>query len=161
LIRDVVGQLLLSKISDPRVDPARVSITRVEVLEDLTVAKIFISVTGDPRRTDSENAKDQTLAVRALQHASGHIQELMMRQISLRFTPRLEFVEDHKFKKTLQTYQIIQQAMDEIRQKEQARSAANEGDGEPDEKPDDSSANESSGDVSTPLPDESPEDPDP
>jgi len=88
---------------------------------------VFISVTGDPRRTETENAKQQTLAVRALQHAAGRIQELMMRQISLRFTPRLEFVEDHKFKKTLQTYQIIQQAMDEIRQKEQARSAAGEG----------------------------------
>ena len=128
LIRDVVGQLLLSKISDPRVDPARVSVTHVEMAPDLTMARVFISVIGDPRRGDAENAKEQTLAVRALQHAAGRIQELMMRQISLRFTPKLEFVEDQKFKKTLQTYQIIQQAMDEIRQKEQARAAADEGD---------------------------------
>jgi len=136
LIRDVVGQLLLSKISDPRVDPARVSITQVEVAEDLTVAKIFISVIADPRRgSDANTAKEQTLAVRALQHAAGHIQELMMKQITLRFTPRLEFVEDHKFKKTLQTYQIIQQAMDEIRQKEQARTAAEDGPGQPDGAP--------------------------
>jgi len=142
LIRDVVGQLLLSKISDPRVDPARVSITNVEVAEDLMVAKIFISVTGDPRRTDTENAKEQTLTVRALRHAAGHIQELMMEQISLRFTPRLEFVEDHTFKKTLQTYQIIQQAMDEIRQKEQAKSAADEGESESATKPSDKAPNE-------------------
>jgi len=147
LIRDVVGQLLLSKISDPRVDPARVSITHVEVADDLTVAKIYISVISDPSRGEAGNAKEQTLAVRALQHAAGHIQELMMRQITLRFTPRLEFVEDQKFKKTLQTYQIIQQAMDEIRQKEQAASA---GEGqETGDKPDD------------PPADESPEDQDP
>lgn len=113
LIRDVVGQLLLSKISDPRIDPARVSITRVEVSDDLMVARIFISVMGEP--------KDQKLAVRALQHAGGHIQDLMMRQISLRFTPHLEFVEDETFKKTLKTYQLIHQAMDEIRQKEEAQ----------------------------------------
>jgi len=137
LIRDVVGELLLSKISDPRVDPARVSVTHVEVAEDLTVAKVFISVTGDPRRTESENAKEQTLAVRALQHAAGRIQELMMRQISLRFTPRLEFVEDEKFKKTLKTYQIIQQAMDEIRQKEQAKAAAEDGENADDGQRDD------------------------
>ena len=144
LIRDVVGELLLSKISDPRVDPARVSITQVEVAEDLTVAKVFISVTGDPRRTETENAKDQTLAVRALQHAAGRIQELMMRQISLRFTPRLEFVEDEKFKKTLRTFQIIQQAMDEIRQKEQAKAATEgNGDSEPDDESGDGSADES------------------
>ena len=127
LIRDVVGQLLLSKISDPRVDPARVSITHVEMSPDLTVAKVFISVIGAPSRSEAENAKEQTLAVRALQHAAGRVQELMMRQISLRFTPKLDFVEDQTFKKTLQTYQIIQQAMDEIRQKEQSRAASGEG----------------------------------
>ena len=113
LIRNVVGQLLLSKISDPRIDPARVSITHVEVSEDLMTARIFISVIGEP--------KDQKLAVRALQHAGGHIQDLMMRQISLRFTPHLEFVEDEKFKKTLETYQLIQKAMTELREKEEAQ----------------------------------------
>ena len=42
-----------------------------------------------------------------------------MRQISLRNTPRLEFVEDTNFKKTLKTYTLIQKAMEEIRQKEE------------------------------------------
>jgi len=112
LIRDTIGPLLLAKLSDPRVEPARTSITRVEVPEDLLTAKVYVSVIG------TEGQQRRTL--QALRHAAGHLQELMMEQIELRNTPRLEFVLDVKFKKTLETYQIIQRAMDEIRQKEQA-----------------------------------------
>jgi len=115
LVRNTIGQLLLSKISDPRIDPAKTSVTRVDIPEDLLTAKVYVSVMG----TDAE----QRLTLRALRHAAGHIQELMMRQISLRHTPALEFVLDTNFKKTLQTYAIIEQAMEEIRQKQQAQQA--------------------------------------
>jgi len=111
LIRQTVGQLLLTKLSDPRFDPARTSITRVKVTEDLLTATIFVSVMAD--------AREQNKILRALRHAAGHIQELMMRQIRLRHTPRIEFVLDEKFKKTLQTLVIIQQVSQEIRDKEQ------------------------------------------
>jgi ribosome-binding factor A len=111
LIRDTIGEILLSKISDPRIDPAMVSVTRVEMPEDLMTARIFISVMG--------TEPQQRNALRALQHAAGRIQELMMKQISLRNTPHLEFVEDKTFKKTLETYTLIQKAMQEIREKEE------------------------------------------
>ncbi len=110
LIRNMIGQLLLTKISDPRIDPAKTSITHVEVPEDLLTAKVFISVLGKPAK--------QRNALRALQHASGHIQELIGRQLTLRHTPVLEFVMDETFKKTLKTLELIQQAMDEIQVKE-------------------------------------------
>ncbi len=110
LIRNMIGQLLLTKISDPRIDPAKTSITHVEVPEDLLTAKVFISVLGKPA--------EQRNALRALQHASGHIQELIGRQLTLRHTPVLEFVMDETFKKTLKTLELIQQAMDEIQVKE-------------------------------------------
>ena len=80
------------------------------VPEDLLTAKVYVSVLG----TDAEARR----TLRALRHASGHVQELMMRQISLRHTPRLVFELDTGFKKTLQTLEIIEQAMDEIRRKE-------------------------------------------
>jgi len=110
LIRETIGQVLLSKMSDPRVDPARTSVTRVEIPEDLLTAKVFVSVIG------GEGQQRRTL--RALRHAAGHIQELIMREISLRHTPVLTFEIDERFKKTLQTLEIIQQAMDEIHEKE-------------------------------------------
>ena len=40
LIRNVLGQLLLRKISDPRIDPTSTSVTRVAVQEDLLAAKV-------------------------------------------------------------------------------------------------------------------------
>ena len=119
LIRDTIGEIILSKISDPRIDPALVSVTRVEMPEDLMTARIFISAMG----TESQ----QRNVLRALQHAAGRIQELMMRQISLRNTPHLEFVEDKTFKKTLETYTLIQKAMEEIRQKEEKAKSENPG----------------------------------
>ena len=122
MIRNILGQLLLTKLSDPRIDPARTSITRVEVPEDLLTTKVFVSVIG----TEAE----QRNTLRALKHASGHIQELMMRQIELRNTPILEFVLDKNFKKTLKTLQLIQEAMDEIRQKEQSQASNRQADGE-------------------------------
>ena len=114
LIRNTIGELLLTKISDPRIDPAKTSITRVEVSRDFLSARIFISVIGP------ESQQRRTL--NGLKHAAGHIQELMMRQIKLRNTPILEFLPDEKFKKTIKTLELIQQAMDEIEQKKQTQS---------------------------------------
>jgi ribosome-binding factor A len=116
LIRDTLGMLLLSKLSDPRIDPVRVSITRVEVPADLLTAKVFVSVMG----TEAE----QRTTLRALQHAAGHIQQLMMREIELRNTPILSFELDVQFKKTLETLAVIQQAMEELRRKEELRGGA-------------------------------------
>ena len=111
LIQQTVAEIVLEHISDPRIKPATLSVTRAEVAEDMTRAKVYCSVIG----TDGE----QRTAIRALQHAAGRIQELMMKQISLRFTPVLEFVPDVQFKKSLTTLALIQQAMNEIHVREQ------------------------------------------
>ncbi|MFA6132991.1 MAG: 30S ribosome-binding factor RbfA [Phycisphaerae bacterium] len=120
LIRNTIGQLLLSKIADPRIDPARTSVTRVEVPEDLLTARVYISVLGSPTQ--------QKLTLQALRHAAGHIQDLMARQVQLRNTPMLNFVADESFKKTLDTLGAIERAMTEIREKE-ARQAEQAGEG--------------------------------
>lgn len=111
LVREILGQAVASKLADPRIDPARTSITRVEIPEDLLTAKVFVSVIG----TDAE----QRNALRALRHAAGHLQEIIAGKVRLRHTPRLSFEIDVRFKKTQQTMDLIQQAMEEIRQKEQ------------------------------------------
>ena len=116
LIRNTIGELLHTKLSDPRIEPARVSITRVDVPEDLLTGKVYVSVIG----TEAE----QRRTVRALQHAAGRIQEVMMRNISLRHTPALEFVEDTNFKKTLETYALIDEVSRELRAKDEARQGA-------------------------------------
>jgi ribosome-binding factor A len=125
LIRDTIGSLLISKMSDPRIDPARTSITRVEVPADLLTAKVFVSVMG----TEPE----QRTTLRALQHASGHIQQLMMREIELRNTPILSFELDVAFKKTIETLALIQQVSEELRRKDELRGGAAPSDPKPPE----------------------------
>jgi len=112
-MRQIMGELILTKLSDPRIDRALTSVTRVEVTEDLLTAKVYVSVMGTTGR--------QSRTIQALSHASGHVQELMARQMTLRHTPVLTFVLDTEFKKTLETLDIIQRVADEIQQKDQAR----------------------------------------
>jgi len=112
LIRDTLGELLLSKLSDPRIDPALTSIVRVEVTEDYLQARVFITVIGDDAR--------QRKTVTALQHAAGHLQEMMMERISLRHTPKLDFVLDKQFKKTLRTLEILQEISHELHEADAA-----------------------------------------
>jgi ribosome-binding factor A len=113
LLRNTIGKIIHQQLADPRIDPVATSVTRVEVPSDLLTAKVFVTVMG--------NEADQRKTLKALNHSAGRVQELMMREISLRHTPRLTFILDTKFKKTIETLAIIQQAMDEIHEKEEAR----------------------------------------
>lgn len=125
-MRQIVGELILTKLSDPRIDRARTSVTRVEIGEDLLTAKVYVSV------MDTEGRQNRT--IQALSHASGHVQELMARKMTLRHTPVLTFALDAEFKKTLETLDIIQRVADEIQQKDQARiEAAGQAPGQSDE----------------------------
>ena len=110
LIQNAVGRILRTELADPRIDTARTSITRVEIPEDLLRAKVYVSVIG----TEAQ----QRRAIEALNHAAGRIQGELSRQISLRNTPLLEFLTDLRFKGTMETWKIINQAMEEIHQKE-------------------------------------------
>ena len=110
LMRRVLSEVLFAKLADPRVDPSKTSFTNVEVAEDFLSAKVFVSVMG----SDAEERN----TLRALQHASGRLQELMMRKISLRHTPRLRFLTDEKYKQTMETLATIDRAMDEIHSRE-------------------------------------------
>jgi len=116
LMRTEIARLILTKLSDPRIDTARTSVTRVEVPEDLLKAKVYVSVLG--------TAGEQKRTLQALRHAAGHIQELMVRRIRLKNTPVLEFELDRHYKSALDTLDLIEQAMKEIRQKDREQSGS-------------------------------------
>jgi len=110
---------LLHRLSDPRIEPARTSVTRVDVPADLLTAKVYVSVMGDE--------KTQRQTIDALRRARGRVQSLVNRQVDLRNVPRLEFILDTKFKKTMETLRIIQESMEEIHRKEARRQAEQSG----------------------------------
>ncbi len=114
LIRNTLGLLLLAKLSDPRVDPVKVSITHVDVPEDLLTAKVYISVVGSDKTEENR-------VIAALRHAAGYLQEKMAKQIQLRNTPKLLFQIDEQYKKTMQTLHVLSEVSEELRLKDQAR----------------------------------------
>ncbi len=88
-VRNVIGDAILNKLNDPRISPLT-SVTRVEMTPDLQIARVFISVMG----TDSEVSR--TFA--GLQHARGHLQRHIARDLNLRHCPELRLELDESIK---------------------------------------------------------------
>ncbi len=122
LLQQELGRILLRELSDPRIDTARTSITRVEVQEDLLRAKVYVSVMG--------SESQQRLGIEALNRAARRIQSLLRQAVQLRYMPALEFLPDQRFKGALKTWELIRQAMEEIHAKEAAKAPPAEGEGE-------------------------------
>jgi ribosome-binding factor A len=82
-IREVVGQSILTELSDPRLQ--MVTIVSVESSPDLGRAKVYWTVL-DPKRTDG--------AAAALEAARGVLQGRVARVLKSRQTPHLVFIHD-------------------------------------------------------------------
>lgn len=87
LIREVIGEMLLRDLNDPRLES--VTITAVEMTDDLKLATVFFSAMGShPREEES---------LRGLQSAAGYIKKRLGRELRLRYIPDLLFKVDHSF----------------------------------------------------------------
>ena len=80
--RAVIAQLLLTEISDPRLD--MITVTGVQVSKDRGVAIVFVSA-GPTTYAEVE---------RGLESAKGRLRSLLGRELSWRVTPELRFVID-------------------------------------------------------------------
>jgi ribosome-binding factor A len=101
-IQSRVSNLIANKLNDPRISRFA-SVTRVEVSGDLQIAKVYISVLGsdaDGRRT-----------MAGLQHAAGHLQRLLAKDLSVRHVPQLRFLVDPSIKGTAETLRRIDEAV--------------------------------------------------
>ena len=81
-LREKLGYILLFEISDPRLD--LVTLTGVEVAQDRSFARIFVSCDA--------SSYDETLE--ALNAAKGRIRSLLARSLDWRVTPELAFQID-------------------------------------------------------------------
>lgn len=104
LIRNIVGDVIAHKLQDPRVSPLT-SVTRVEVSGDLQHAKIFVSVMGP------EGEQKRTML--GLDHARGHIQRIIAKQITARTCPHIRFVVDDSIKYSARINKIIDDSLEQ------------------------------------------------
>lgn len=87
LIRQVIGEMLLRDLSDPRLES--VTITGVEVTGDLKMATVFFSAMGSQVKEEA--------SLRGLQSAAGYIKKRLGKELRLRYLPDLLFKVDHSF----------------------------------------------------------------
>lgn len=87
IIQQVVSQVLLRDISDPRL--SMVTISAVEMSDDLRFANIYFTATGGPKNIKA--------AEKGFHSAMGFIRKTLAKELDLRFTPQLRFYPDTSF----------------------------------------------------------------
>ena len=87
---------IIRNLKDPRIK-GLVSITNVDVSNDLSVAKIYISVVGG----DAEEA------IKGLKSASGFTRRELSSMIEIRHTPELKFIHDDSIEHSARIAKII------------------------------------------------------
>lgn len=110
LIKREVSQMLFSGIKDDRVGMGMVSVTVVDVSNDLQHAKIYVSIYG------SDEARAETMA--GLKSATGYVRSELGQRIRLRRTPEILFVEDRGIEQGSQVLSLINRLSEERRAKE-------------------------------------------
>jgi ribosome-binding factor A len=108
IVKEGVSDAIAHHLSDPRIE-GFISVTRVELTPDLRNANVYISVFG-------KDLASQNRTFEAIIHARSRIQALLAGRIQSKFCPVLHFYTDEKFKKTLETMELIDKAAKEIRQ---------------------------------------------
>lgn len=103
-IQKEICEILQNEIKDPRV--GFVTITGVEMSDDLRYAKVFFSVLG--KEEDKKKTRD------ALDSAKGFIRTLVAERIQLRFAPEIVFKEDQSSEYSSH----IQKVLDDIKKLE-------------------------------------------
>ena len=106
MVKEGVSDAIAHHLSDPRIE-GFVSVTRVDMATDLRNADVYVSIFGR-----DESAQNKTFS--AITHAKNRIQSLVAGRLQSKFCPVLHFYRDEKFKKTLETMKLIDQAVSEL-----------------------------------------------
>ncbi|MGE5543577.1 MAG: 30S ribosome-binding factor RbfA, partial [Bacillota bacterium] len=96
-IRREISAILTEEIKDPRL--SMVSVTRIEVSNDLGSARVLVSVLGDEQKQEE--------AMRALEKARGFVRTELSNRIRLRHSPEISFKLDKSIEHGIRISSII------------------------------------------------------
>lgn len=108
VVKQAVSHAIVHDLNDPRIE-GLVSVTRVEMTPDLRNADVYLSVLGR-----SPSAENTTFV--AIEGARRRIQGVVARAVKSKFCPVIQLHKDEKFKKTLETMNLIDKAASEYQQ---------------------------------------------
>jgi len=103
LMRREVAEILQERLRDPRVS-AMVSVTDVEVTNDLSFAKVFVSIMGD--------AAERASTLEALAHAAGFVRHELGPRLGLREVPEIRFVHDESLDRGARVEELLKRIHD-------------------------------------------------
>ena len=95
-IKKVISNMLISGIKDPRIT-SMVSVTDVEVTNDLSYAYVYVSILGG----------DEESTLKGLKSACGYIRKEVSRNVKLRHTPEIIFKVDESIKNGMYMSNLI------------------------------------------------------
>ncbi len=101
LIRDILAEAISNRLSDPRIERLT-SITRVEVVPDLSLARVYLSIFASAARRRSGLA--------AIRRAAGKLRAILAGELSIRKVPQLDFRLDDSLQKTFETVMAVERA---------------------------------------------------
>lgn len=104
-IQERVAHCIEFELNDPR--STFITITRVEVSDDLSVAKVFYSVYG----TEGEKSKTAHM----LEGATGFVKKQVGRVLQTRRIPDLKWIYDDSIERAAHMHDVIQEALEKDR----------------------------------------------
>lgn len=110
IVKEAVSEAITNHLSDPRIC-CFVSVTMVEMSANLRNAEVYLSIFGS-------NAVAQKKTFIAIEHARTKIQSFLSKKIQSKFCPVLHFHIDEIFKKTIDTINLIDKAVSDLKDKE-------------------------------------------
>ncbi|BBE09551.1 ribosome-binding factor A [Mycoavidus cysteinexigens] len=96
--RDLSEMITRGEVKDPRI--GFVTLQSVELTPDYAHAKVwFTTLSGDPQVSRT-----------ALNHAAGHLRNLLFKRLHIHTVPTLHFIFDETLEKAVELSQLIDQA---------------------------------------------------
>lgn len=114
-----LAQLIRDEMRDPRL--GLVNITAVEVVRDLSSAKVFVNLVG------AESVEESEQAAKLLNGAAGFLRTLLAKRMQLRITPRLHFIYDLSGKRGQELSALIEYALNRDKERHHDPDPSEEG----------------------------------
>lgn len=96
-IKKIISKLIFDGLKDPRID-SLASITYVDLTNDYSIAKVYVSTFDDKKRNDT---------VDGLNSAKGFIKREISKELKLRIMPELIFIADDSIEKSFELFEVI------------------------------------------------------
>ena len=97
IIRTLGNLFVSGRVKDPGI--TLVSLHKAELSEDMSHVKVYVTTYCDN--------KEKGKFLSALKRASGFCQHVLADELKLRFTPKIQFIWDENFIKSLEVNQLI------------------------------------------------------